>query len=169
MYSGKPVTQEATTGAIASSFDTLNKQIDEGFTKVLVAPQMKVDEMVAGLESQFNKISKQIVENPIQLKIDEKALDEAQKRFEKPIAVLDEKQLQRLEVIATALGIGGQNVNPQTAQNAASGIGTTINAPITVNQQGGISSVAGVDVKAVVRDALDTILKRVANVTSSTR
>ena len=73
-----------------------------------------------------------------------------------------------VEAITTALGVGGQNVTPQTAQNAAAGIGT-VNANVTVNQQGGVGSVAGVDVKAGVRDALDTILKRVANVTSSTR
>lgn len=168
-YSGKPVTQETTTSAIASSFDSLNKQIDDGFTKVLVAPQLKVEEMTGQLEAEFNRISKQIVENPVQLKIDEKVLDDQLKKLEKPIAVLDETQLQRLEAIATALGVGGQNVNPQTAQNAGVGIGTTINAPITVNQQGVVGSVAGVDVKAGVRDALDTILKRVANVTSGTR
>lgn len=165
-YSGKPETTDP-IAKIGSSFDDLNKQIDTGFTKVLVAPTMKVDEMTAGLEAQFNKITTQIKENPVIISLDNEALAKAKAELDKPLKVLDEDQLLRLEGIVAALGQGGKNVDIKSAgTNAASAGATTINAPITVNSNGENSSQ---DVSKVVNNALDNLLKKVANVNASTK
>jgi len=128
---------------------------------------MKVDEMTAGLEAQFNKITTQIKENPVIISLDNEALAKAKAELDKPLKVLDEDQLLRLEGIVAALGQGGKNVDIKSAgTNAASAGATTINAPITVNSNGENSSQ---DVSKVVNNALDNLLKKVANVTASTK
>ncbi|WP_156341469.1 hypothetical protein [Pseudanabaena sp. 'Roaring Creek'] len=168
-YSGKPADNADPTAKIGSSFDRLNKQIDEGFTKVLIAPQLKVDEMTSGLEAQFNKITTQIKDNPITISLDNSALDKAKAELDKPLKVIDEDQLKRLEGILGALSQGGSNLDIKTAGVNAAGAGTTtINAPITVNNpQNGASNAQ--DIPKAVSNALDSVLKRVANIVSSTK
>ena len=166
-YSGKPEVDP--TEKIGSSFDSLTKQIDAGFTNVLIAPQMKVEEMTAGLEAQFNKVSAQIKENPVKISVDQKGLDEAIAKMDKPLKVIDENQLLRLEAIAAALGQGGKDIDIKGAGVAAASAGsTTINAPITVNSRGGSDNNAA-NVTKEVNSALDTILKRVANLSATTK
>ena len=166
-YSGKPETTTDPIAKIGSSFDELNTQIDAGFAKVLDAPTYKVNEMTAGLEAQFNKITTQIKENPVIISLDNEALAKAKAELAKPLKVLDEDQLLRLEGILAALGQGGKNIDIKSAgTNAASAGATTINAPITVNSNDGNSSQ---DVSKVVNNALDALLKKVANVTASTK
>jgi hypothetical protein len=164
-YSGKPEVDP--TEKIGSSFDSLTKQIDAGFTNVLIAPTMKVDEMTAGLEAQFAKVSAQIKENPVKIGVDQKGLDEAIAKMDKPLKVLDEDQLKRLEAVVGSLRLGDKNVDIKSAgTNAASAGATTINAPITVNSNGAGSSQ---DVHKVVNNALDNLLRKVANVTATTK
>jgi len=176
-YGGKPTEEAKPEQAIASSFDKLTQQIDEGFSKVLVAPDLKVKDLTAGLEAEFNRVSKQISENPVTLKIDDKAFEEAQKKLDKPIALLDEGQLQRAEALAQAFGsLGGKDLVPQQQGNpTGAALGTsgniTVNAPIAINTQSNISSAAGVgnDVQKAVNDTLNNVLRRVAGVTSGVR
>lgn len=176
-YGGKPTEEAKPEQAIISSFDKLIQQIDEGFSKVLVAPDLKVKDLTAGLEAEFNRVSKQISENPVTLKIDDKAFEEAQKKLDKPIALLDEAQLQRAEALAQAFGsLGGKDLVPQQQGNpTGAALGTsgniTVNAPIAINTQSNISSAAGVgnDVQKAVNDTLNNVLRRVAGVTSGVR
>lgn len=165
--------QPKTEQAIASSFDNLTKQIDDGFSKVLVAPDLKVKELTAGLEAEFDKVSKKISENPVQLKIDDAEIKRIQDIASKPISLLDEAQLQRAEALAQAFGSLGKDQQQGSLTGSALGANgpITVNAPISINSQSNVSSAAGVgnEVQRAVNNKLDTVLKRVANITSGVR
>ena len=151
--------------AIVSSFDKLSKEIDQGFANVLVAPDLKVKELTAGLEAEFERVSKKITENPVKLTIDEDRLKQVQKDLSKPLAVFDEKQLERLEGIVGALGKGETNIANSKLVGAAAGGNITINAPTTINeaqQKAGNSREEFVNV-------FNDILKKVGQVTAGVK
>jgi hypothetical protein len=162
-FSGKPEPEQP----IVSSFDKLTTQINEGFFKVLVAPDIKVRDLTLSLEAEFERVSKKISENPVKLEIDEKRLEQIREEYKKPLAVFDERQLERLEGIVGALGKGEANIANSGIVGAAAGGNLTINAPTTINSQGG--GVTDSEVKKAVNDSLDRILKGVGRVTSNVR
>ena len=100
----------------------------------MVAPDIKIKELTAGLEAQFDLVSKKITDNPVKLSIDEKRLEQIREEYKKPLAVFDEKQLERLEGIVGALGKGETNIANSKVVGAAAGGNITINAPTTINE-----------------------------------
>ena len=126
--------------------------------------------MTAGLEAEFERVSKKITENPVKLTIDEDRLKQVQENLSKPLAVFDEKQLERLEGIVRSLGKGETNIaNSKLAGAAAAGAAAfgniTINAPTTINeaqQKAGNSREEFVNV-------FNDILKKVGQVTAGVK
>jgi hypothetical protein len=163
-YSGKPEPEQA----IVSSFEKLTTQIDKGFADILVAPDLKVKDLTMSLEAEFERVSKKISENPVKLEIDEKRLEQIRDEYKKPLAVFDEKQLERLEDIVGALGKGKTNIANSDLVGAVAGGTLTINAPTTINSQGN-NGVDGKEVQKAVNDSLNKILKRVGGVVSGVK
>jgi plasmid stabilization system protein ParE len=166
-YPEKPAAEDAVKPeqAIVSSFDKLTQQIDQGFSNVLVAPDLKVKELTAGLEAQFDLVSKKITENPVKLTIDEDRLKKVQEDLSKPLAVFDEKQLERLEGIVGALGKGETNIANSKLVGAAAGGDITINAPTTINEA---QQKAG-NSREEFANVFNDILKKVGQVTAGVK
>ena len=160
-YSGKPEPEQA----IVSSFDRLTTQIDEGFAKVLVAPDVKVKDLTLSLEAEFERVSKKISENPAKLTIDDSEIKKLNELVAKPLTVFDDKQLERVESVIVALGKGVAAAGFESFAKGASPSNITINAPTTINEAQQKAGSSREEFKEVFND----ILKRTIQVTSGTR
>ena len=160
-YSGKPEPEQA----IVSSFDRLTTQIDEGFAKVLVAPDVKVKDLTLSLEAEFERVSKKISENPAKLTIDDSEIKKLNELVAKPLTVFDDKQLERVESVIVALGKGVAAAGFESFAKGASPSSITINAPTTINEAQQKAGSSREEFKEVFND----ILKRTIGVTARTK